>query len=182
MKYKRFLITGFRIIASAWPESLPTILWNFYAKYLFRAIETIATKNITQKLSNPPNILWIHQICDSERNLNIWKLVWDPRSSRFWTREGLCHGFGPEKAKCTHENCTLLTIHLGPAGQMPALGLVLKKGNFLVIWSYPPHDPPFKTTVLQHDQCNYGATLKEHSETALANCTFVRRTPSLGWN
>merc|ERR1712222_159434 len=29
------------------------------------------------------------------------------------------------REKCTHENCTPPTIHLGPAGRRPALGLVL---------------------------------------------------------
>ena len=28
------------------------------------------------------------------------------------------------REKCTHENCTLPTIHLGPAGRRPSLGLV----------------------------------------------------------
>ena len=65
------------------------------------------------------------------------------RSSRFFIREGLPwqsvrHKYSSERAtlqaerrkretrreKCTHKNCTLRTIHLGPAGRSPALGLV----------------------------------------------------------
>ena len=41
-------------------------------------------------------------------------------------------GHEARREKCTHENCILPTIHLGPAGRRPALGLVFTKVDISV--------------------------------------------------